>query len=192
MPPLLSHEHGSEYHRRFGLPSRCSPGASRIVRLCWSSAGLILWPSAGKSSTLKARNRAGGSALPSLSFAVKHDGGACSAAAAAPHPWVSGDPPAAAPHPPPDLLLSNTSVCPTCLYKTCQKLYSLFWPFGWDFDFWKPDRLCGASCFALVWPVLDLYRVWQRVSSFQEAVLASIAMVFASICTLLAAPFYVP
>lgn len=37
---------------------------------------------------------------------------------------VGGDPLAAAPCPPADLLLSTTSVYPTCLYRTVQKLYS--------------------------------------------------------------------
>lgn len=66
MPLPLSYERSGEYHRRFGLPSSCLPGSSRIAHLCWSGAGLILWPSAGKSST-ESKKQSGTISSPSLS-----------------------------------------------------------------------------------------------------------------------------
>lgn len=66
MPLPLSYERSGEYHRCFGLPSRCLPGSSRIAHLCWSGAGLILWPSAGKSST-ESKKQSGTISSPSLS-----------------------------------------------------------------------------------------------------------------------------
>lgn len=56
-----------------------------------------------------------------------------------------------------DPWLSNTSVCPEWLYKTCQKLHS-FGHLDGIMTFGSP-----ASCvehLVLLWPVLDMYRVW--------------------------------
>lgn len=161
----------------FRLAARQAPPGSCPSAGVVPALGLMLrWPSAGKPSAVKARS-SGRTRSPSLSPVVKHDGGACSAAAAA--RGSVGTPLAAAPRPPPDLLLSNTTACPACLYKTCQE-----WYFCSRLDgiwlFWKPDpEHLALLCFAL--PILDLYGVRQRVSFFQEAVPETIAVASASV-----------
>lgn len=90
-----------------------------------------------------------------------------------------GTPPAAAPRPPLDLLLSNATACPAWLYKTCQERYFCSRLDG-IWLFWKPDpEHLALLCFAL--PILDLYGVRQRVSLFQEAVPETIAVASAGV-----------
>lgn len=161
------------------LHTSVPPGSDISLRPT-PTAGLILRPSAGRSSPGRPRSRAAGAALhqlssPELCGETRRWSRPCSRGA--------GEPPAATPCPSPDLCLTLS-----CVLVSNSAKFILFQPFGWDFDFWKPGRLCGASCAALV-----------RCGSVQTAgVLGSRACAgdhrhgFCERFTPLAAPFYVP
>lgn len=189
-PPPLPGERGRGSHGRFGLSSRCSPGASRIVSLCRGGAGpgpdaavAFCWQTF-RCESKKQREDPLSISEPRGEARRRNLQCRCRS------PRLGGDPPGRSP-PPASGPASQQHDSLSCVFVQNLPGVVLLQPFGWDLAFLEARP--GASCFALL-----CFAHFGSIRSAAACVLLSRGCTgdhrrgFCKRFLLLAAPFCVP